>query len=181
MSSFDEAVSFVLNNEGRYSNNPRDKGSATNYGISLRFLNSLPIETIRGYGFGGVLDDQAIRDMTLETAKKIYREQFWSVQPFFKILKQEHANYIFDFAVNCGIAPAIKAVQRACWAVLRKPYSPIDDGILGDGTLAAINQCGYFLMPAMRAERGSYYRDLVQRFPEQKEFLHGWYDRCYST
>jgi len=181
MANFEEAVAFVLDNEGRYSNNPRDRGSSTNFGISLRFLNSLSIENLRKYGFGVVLDDQAVKEMSLDTAKQIYREQFWNVQPFERLLKQEHANYLFDFAVNCGVAPAIKAIQRACWAVLRKWGRPTEDGILGDETISLVNQCGFFLMPALRAERGNYYKDLVNHFPEEKEFLDGWYSRCYDS
>jgi lysozyme family protein len=83
-------------------------------------------------------------------------------------------------AVSLGISPAIKCVQRACWAVMHKWEALKDDGILGENTLKAIKICGYLIMPPMRAERANHYRNLVEKHPEQKEFLDGWYNRTYN-
>lgn len=181
MSDFETAVNFVLRNEGGFSDNPYDKGGITNHGISLRFLKNLDVDKLRAYSIFEVPTEQTIQDLTIDQAKKIYKGEFWDQSPFEKIMNQEHCNYIFDMAVNMGISPAIKCVQRACWAVMQKWEQLTDDGILGNKTLEALRISGFLIMPPMRAERGSFYRALINNNPEQKEFLRGWYDRTYNT
>lgn len=175
---FEEVMRFILKNEGFLNTNPKDRGSITKYGISLRFLKSIPLENLKNYDITHRDEDQ-IRSLTLAQAYAIYHGEFWSQAPFNKIKNLEHCKYIFDMAINLGIAPAIKCVQRACWAVMRKWEELKDDGILGDKTLIAIDLCGHLIMPALRAERGNYYRNIVKAHPEQQEFLDGWYNRTY--
>lgn len=180
MSDFESAVNYVLRHEGGLSENPYDKGGTTNFGISLRFLKNLPEENRKRYGIFEEVSEQTIRDLTLDQAKKIYRGEFWEQAPFEKIGNQDHANYIFDMAINMGVAPAIKCVQRACWAVMRK-RDLIDDGILGSKTLDAIQRCGFLVAPAMRSERAGYYRVLVAQDEQQKQFIQGWLNRAYES
>lgn len=182
MSDFETAVNYVLRHEGGLSENPKDRGGITKFGISLRFIRVIPPEQLKKYGvFDTEVNEDTIRHLTLEQAKNIYRGEFWEHAPFERIMNQEHCNYVFDMAVNMGIAPAIKCVQRACWAVMKKWQLLIDDGILGEKTLAAIQQCGFLIMPPMRAERRGYYQAIIHNNPEQKEFLKGWYDRTYAA
>ena len=81
---FEKALKFVLKWEGGYSNDPRDPGGETKYGISKR---SYPNEDIK--------------NMTLERAKEIYYQNYWLKTgcdglPFpFNII-------VFDTAVNMG-------------------------------------------------------------------------------
>lgn len=181
MADFESAVNFVLKNEGLLNENPKDKGGLTKYGISLRFLKTLSADDLKKCGIEIEVSEDTIRNLTINQAKQLYYFQFWLHAPFSQILYQEHANYLFDMAVNLGIAPAIKCIQRACWAVMKKWELLHDDGILGSNTLAAIEKCGFLLLPALRAERGNYYRNIVNRDPEQMEFLKGWYDRTYNV
>lgn len=181
MSNFTDAVNFVLDNEKGFVNNPKDEGGATNFGISLRFLKSLSSELRRAYGIYDMeITVDTIFHLTREQAIAIYQGEFWKHASFDKIRNQNLCNYIFDMAVNLGISPAIKCVQRACWAVMKKWELLPEDGILGNKTIDAIQICGFFLLPAIRAERGNFYRALVEKTPEQKEFIKGWYDRTYN-
>ena len=41
MADFKQAIAKVLKNEGGYVDNPNDLGGTTNFGISLRFLQSI--------------------------------------------------------------------------------------------------------------------------------------------
>jgi lysozyme family protein len=182
MSSFEKAMEFVLQNEMGLEENNKDPGGITNCGISLRFLKSLSEDLRKKYGiFDQEINEDTIRCLRLTQAKLIYKGEFWDCAPFEKIENQEHCNYIFDMAVNLGISPAIKCVQRACWAVMKRWENLEDDGILGNNTIQAIKMCGMFIMPPIRAERGSFYRSIVEKSPEQREFLKGWYDRTYNT
>lgn len=181
MANFDDAVMFVIGNEGKFSDNPNDRGGATNYGISLRFLSTFSADELKLFGIFEIPTIETIRNMTIEQAKKIYYQVFWCHAPFQDIKNQEYANYIFDMVVNIGIAPAIKCVQRACWAVMKRWKDLPDDGILGKNTLKAIQQCGFMVMPALRAERANHYRNIVQSDASQKVFLDGWYNRTYCN
>lgn len=180
MSDFDSAISYVLRNEQGLVNNSHDNGKITNHGISLRFLKNLPPESLKHYGIFEDVSEQTIRDLTLDQAKHIYRDEFWINAPFDKIGNQEHCNYIFDMAISMGVAPAIKCVQRACWAVMKR-RDLIDDGILGVKTLDAIKICGFLMMPPMRSERAGYYRLVVQSDNNEKEFINGWLNRAYEV
>lgn len=176
---FDQAVEYVLSREGGLSENPKDSGGTTNFGISLRFLKS--IENVKKYGvFGDILEEDDIRHLTRDQAKALYKGEFWDHAPFEKLHSQNIANYLFDAAVNMGIAPAIKCAQRSCWAILKKKNVVVDDGILGNQTIDSINHCGFYLLPVLRAERAAYYRSIVASNPDQKVFLEGWLNRAYN-
>lgn len=184
MADFECAVNFVLRNEGGLNEKiaGKDPGGLTNYGISLRFLKSVEKENLKKYGiFDEEINEDTIRHLTVDQAKKIYRGEFWQHAPFDKIINQEHGNYIFDMVVNMGINPAIKCVQHAIWAVLKKWEMLEDDGIFGDKTITLLNQCGFLIMPALRAERACYYRALASQSEFNKELLHGRYNRTYRT
>lgn len=179
MSNFDIAIQYVLKNEGdTLSNNPADPGGLSKFGISLRLLKACG--DIYNFDGSGVRED-TIRDLTIDQAKLIYYNEFWEHAPFEDIGNQIHCNYIFDMAINLGIAPAIKCVQRAIWAVMKQPTFINDDGILGPQTIAAIKMCGFLLMPALRAERAAYYRNIVSHNSNQEDFIKGWINRTYKT
>lgn len=180
MSEFEPAVEFVLSNEKGLVDNFHDRGGITNHGISLRFLKSLSVETLKKYGIFEEVSAQTIRDLTIDQAKKIYHDEFWVNAPFARIGNQEHANFIFDMAINMGVSPAIKCVQRACWSVMKK-RDLIDDGILGEKTLAAIQLCGFLIMPPIRSERAGHYRLIAQNDSEQNNNLQGWLNRAYEA
>lgn len=180
MANFEPAVALVLENEGGYEIDSNDPGGATNLGISLRFLKSISPLVVREAGLNPDNLEEDIQSLTPGQAKVIYQFCFWDEAPFNQIERQAVASYLFDFAVNAGIAPAVKCVQRATWAVMGKWGLLADDGVFGDKTLAAIRQSGMFLLPALKAERAAYYRAIVVNRPEDKEFLEGWLTRCYK-
>ncbi len=179
MSSFDAAFEYVVRNEKGLVNNPNDTGKITNFGISLRFLKNVLPENLRSYGIFDEVSDLTIVNLTLEQAKKIYQGEFWDHAPFERIGNQDHANYVFDMAISMGIAPAIKCLQRACWAVIKR-QEVVDDGILGEKTLNCLHRCGILIMPAMRSERAGYYRLTVDHNQDDKVFIQGWMNRAYE-
>src|ERR1700727_2949738 len=159
MAEFEDAVKFILSNEGGFVDNPHDGGGATNFGISLRFLQALPVESLRKYGFFGdlILDD--VRELTQERASAIYRGEFWDTARFGEIHNQDRANYIFDCCVNHGLATGIKMVQRSTWPATVYDKRLPDDGMMGDDTIYQINHCVFLLMTLM-ATRAEFFRGL---------------------
>jgi lysozyme family protein len=109
---FDGAFERLIGHEGGYVNDPRDAGGETKFGISKRSYPRLDIKTL-----------------TLDDAKAIYKRDFWGPAGC-DAVPQAIKFDLFDMAVNSGIKPAIKALQKACGADV--------DGILGPRTLAAL-------------------------------------------
>lgn len=111
MSSFDDVVDYILAREDGLTQDQSDPGGITNFGISLRFLREVPEDRLRRYGIFDLVNENTVRDLTVDQAKLIYKGEFWDDAPFFKIESQRLCNYCFDMAVNCGVSQAIKLLQ----------------------------------------------------------------------
>jgi lysozyme family protein len=115
-SAFDACFEILIGHEGGYSNDSRDPGGETRYGICKRVFPALDIKTL-----------------TLDAARDIYRERYW--QPICgDKLPAGLALLLFDAAVNCGVDTAIIWLQRACKVSV--------DGQLGPKTIAAASLVG---------------------------------------
>lgn len=112
--NFDTAFSLLISPtyEGGYSNDPKDPGGETKYGISKRSYPHLDI-----------------KNLTREQVKPIYRADFWgpagcdAVPPALKYP-------LFDFAVNSHPKQAVRVLQRR--------LGVFADGIIGPITLQEI-------------------------------------------
>lgn len=113
--NFEQAFEKLVGHEGGYVNNPRDPGGETKYGVSKR---SYPGEDIKG--------------MTLERAREIYRRDYWGPAGCDAVPDGIKFD-LFDMAVNSGIKPAVRTLQRA--AGIKEAEV---DGVLGPRTLAAV-------------------------------------------
>lgn len=116
--SFKTAIERILSHEGGYVNHPKDPGGETNWGITKR--------TAVANGYHG-----AMRQMTREQAKEIYRKQFWLKNGCDKLPFAVAYQY-FDACVNHGRGNAVRFLQRAVGVA--------DDGLLGPITLAAVKK-----------------------------------------
>ncbi|KVP11956.1 hypothetical protein WJ85_17135 [Burkholderia ubonensis] len=114
MSSFDEAFDALIGNEGGYSNNPKDPGGETMWGITARVA--------RAAGYTG-----AMRDLPRETAKAIAKRFYWDPLQL-DLFDPRVAFQILDANYNGG-HPVIW-MQGAAGAKV--------DGILGPGTIGAV-------------------------------------------
>jgi lysozyme family protein len=180
VATFEDAVEYVLEREQGFVNSPSDSGGATNFGISLRFLRSLSEESQRKYGIFEPINEQTIKDLSLEQARCIYKSEFWDHSRFADVRCQLVCNYLFDMAVNCGIAQSIKILQRSLWALSYSRKFMADDGILGDHTLDRLNIIiPDMILPVLVASRAAYYRLLAEKRPKDKENLDGWLNRAY--
>ena len=139
MSTFDQAFAIVIGEEGGYVNDPNDPGGETKYGISKHAYPSLNI-----------------KDLTLETAKAIYKADYWDkVQG--DMLPGCVAAMVFDSAVNNGVSRAVRLLQMAVGATA--------DGQLGPGTMGAVKtflnaRPASALMVEFQARRMVYMADL---------------------
>ncbi len=188
--NFEKALKEVLKYEGGFVNLPQDPGGATNFGISLRLLQSIDYSTLRKCGFNVLnspADISAIKNMTEDQAKNIYKILFWDSSKCPQIKSDLLRVYIFDMIVNMGSSNATKCIQRALWCYnLNSLFQGssrvniIDDGIFGEKTINAINAIDSQLLFALKAERASYYKILALKNPDQRIFLEGWLNRTYG-
>lgn len=183
MSTFNWAVECVLHHEGGWVDNPNDPGGATNFGISLRYLQArgdvdgdgLPDGDLDG---DGDVDVDDIRLATREDAIELYRTGFWLPNGCQMIRSELCAVKIFDMAVNMGSKQAWKLVQRSCnklGSVLKV------DGIVGSNTLTAVNlyqRTDYELLAVIRDRQANFYETLIERKPTLGVFRLGWRRRA---
>lgn len=113
--SFDKAFNSIIGVEGGYVNDPADPGGETIYGITRRdhpqaWANGRP---------------------SIEQAKAIYKANYWDAVKADQ-LPWPLALFMFDAAVNQGVGTAIKTLQ--------KTLGTVQDGILGNNTLAAVKK-----------------------------------------
>jgi lysozyme family protein len=113
--NFELAFERLLEHEGGYSNHPNDPGGETMFGITLRVA--------RRNGYAG-----AMRDLSIELADKIAREEYWNTVRADELPDAVRFD-VFDTAYNSGPNRSIKLLQKACRVK--------DDGILGPITLTA--------------------------------------------
>jgi lysozyme family protein len=91
--AFDKAFDRLMGHEGGYTDNPKDPGGETNWGISKRSYPNVDI-----------------KNLTRDQAAALYLRDFW--QP----LGDAHPAVkfqTFDFAVNSGMQTAIRKLQAA--------------------------------------------------------------------
>jgi lysozyme family protein len=146
---FMRAVEIVLEHEGKLVNDPQDPGGITDYGISLRYLQSLClIRDEHGYMLGdldhdGDIDADDVRKMTKEEAIEIYHTQWWDRYGYGRINDDPLAFKVFDLAVNMGPGRANRMLQQAVRKACVHPSacSMVVDGLLGPKTIDCVNHC----------------------------------------
>lgn len=116
--TFDEAFERLIGHEGGYSNNPKDPGGETMWGITKRVAEA--------NGYHG-----SMASLTLAAAKEIARREYWTpckAESFAGAIGFQ----LFDIAYNSGVSTSAKLLQRAVGVK--------DDGIIGPATIAATNK-----------------------------------------
>lgn len=191
--NFDTALPTILKHEGGFVDNIHDPGGATNYGISLRYLQARG--DLDGDGFldgdidrDGDVDADDIVAMDADDAAIFYKTGFWYPGKYGLIDDQVLATKAFDLGVNMGIKQGAKCIQRALLAV---GANLKDDGAIGPVTIEAINGEGALvILAATRSEAAGFYRALILRnsalrkrmidVPDFSVFKKGWLRRAYS-
>ena len=162
---FQRALEFVLKVEGGYTNDPVDRGGATNKGILQRVYDI--------YRKAEGLRPADVRHILNIEVEEIYRDAYW-LEGDCDRLPWPVSLVHFDACVNTGVTQAAKFLQRS---VCAEP-----DGRIGPKTLEALRSLLTREAPLAVAERlllrrEPFYRRLVQVDPSQKRFLQGWLNR----
>lgn len=182
MADFNKSIDTILAHEGGLSSDAR--GGATNYGISLRFLQvytKLDKAEFKRFDIDNDDDIDAvdIKNLKTDDAKYLYSTAFWKKYNCGFIKDQTLATKFFDLCVNMGGMQAGKCLQRAVRAVTGLTLK--EDGIIGLKTLEAVNNANpKELLAALKSEAAGFYRVLIKIDPSLNQYLNGWLNRSYS-
>ena len=106
--------------------------------------------------------------------RKFYKEAYWDRMRLDEVTSQLKANEIFIFGVNVDVKPAVRVAQQLVGVV--------NDGIVGEQTLAAINRFdeAKFGKEFDRAEL-RYYNGLIEKNPKYRIYANGWRNRAEAV
>lgn len=174
---FDRSIPVILIHEGGFSNDKHDTGKATNFGISLRFLEGLKDTDGDGFLDGdinkdGIVNELDAKNLTKDIAIKLYEQYFWNGY-YDKIAEPLLSLHLFDMSVNASPKTSTKLIQRL--------VKVTDDGVFGKDTLLAINKNTKYLVDMYMDSRNNYYKDIVKKNSNYTRFLKGWLNRVKDT
>lgn len=170
MVRFETSVAWVFDAEGFYSDDPSDRGGATKFGISLRFLKQLP-GSQGDLNRDGVVDAADVRFVTVDKAREIYLTEFWEPCRCGALPPPLDA-VVFCAAVNHG--------ERVAKWLLQTALGVKPDGLIGRLTLLAAQSAKPDdLIPDLLARRTMFYADIVASDTSQAKFERGWYRRLF--
>ena len=164
LSNYDDSFELLVKSEGGYVNNPLDPGGETNLGVTKKAWADYLCRPIAA---------GEMKALTKEMVKPFYKTEYWDkVQGD---LLPKGVDYLaFDFAVNAGVVQCSKFIQRACGAT--------DDGHIGPGTMGKLaTMRPWDVIDSVCELKRRFYKDIVERKPEQKVFLAGWLHRVDQT
>lgn len=101
-SNYNDCLSRLLKDEGGYTNDPRDPGGATNFGITIADYRKY----INKYGTA-----EDVKNMTVGDAKRIYKPKYWDVMGCDELTSGVDYT-VFDYGVNSGVGRARKVLGK---------------------------------------------------------------------
>ena len=171
------SIAKVMGIEGGYVDQPLDSGGKTNFGVTET--------TARRWGFTG-----SMKNFSAENAFLLYTDMFWDEVGADHLENEslpKAAGEIFEIAVNCGTARAVRFLQCALNAfnLNEQIYADLtEDGVFGSASKRAISalkrkrgpiKTDHLLTSAMNAQQGAFYLDLVKRREKDEAFVTGWF------
>lgn len=170
MADFKKYFPTLVKWEGAaFTNTPGDAGGPTKYGVILTEWKA------KGWDKDGDkdIDVNDLKLITADDAAGIAKAHYWDKLKADNINNQSIAEFLVDFAYNCGVSTAAKKIQGVLGITA--------DGVIGPGSLKSINEANQEqLFNNLKAKRESYYRAIVANKPSQSKFLKGWLNRNNS-
>ena len=169
----DKAINSIIEIEGGYTNDKKDSGGATKYGITE--------EVARRYGY---ISDMKLLPKSL--AFEIYSKRYWDSMMLDEVekLSKEIASEMIDIGINQGVGRASEFLQRSLNVLNNngKMYSDlIVDGDIGAKTIMAlksymdIREDGEVIAKMLNALQGAFYITLAERRSKDERFIYGWF------
>ena len=171
--TIDQMIADVIQREGKYTNDPDDKGGPTKYGITLATL-----ATYRGRPMTAA----DVANLSTYEAALIYRANFYH-SPRIDSLPAELQPVVFDVGVNSGPPRAVMLLQKALHMLTGNFIAA--DGEIGPqvcGTAQnAITKYGIAaVVNGVVEQRLQWYDTCVAENPADEKYLDGWKTRANS-
>jgi lysozyme family protein len=174
----------LLKIEGPFVNDKFDRGGATKYGISLRFLAIQGLLDLDKDGYAdfdlnrdGRVDAMDVALLEPANCEALFLRIFYIETGFWSLPRPFDAA-LFDFGVNAGTVAAVKALQRAVNAFIAPPLKA--DGVLGRNTRGGLQSAlkAGPVLSRYRDQAADHYRKIVANDASQKRFINGWLRRA---
>ncbi len=165
--SFDDALQFVLQQEGGFVNNPNDPGGATNRGITQATYDRYrSAQGVAPLAVSGIADGEV---------SDIYQTQYWTASRCMDIeqLDAGLALVVFDTAVNSGVGEASRILQRLLGVTADGQIGPQTLEALAGRDLKALTED--YLWARLALDAG-----IVRQRPQSRQFLLGWVSRVLA-
>ena len=168
MAQFCKAFDKTFANEGglKLTNIKGDKGGLTFAGISRVYWPKWD---------GWELIDKGDKGSPelVGRVRQFYRAHFWTPIKGDDIKSDEIAGTVYDFAVNGGVAPAVKLAQLTCGCA--------PDGVMGPATLARLNlMTDKEFSDIYALQKMRHYAHICNDNHDQSKFLLGWVNRTLT-
>jgi lysozyme family protein len=165
MAKLDPLARFILSYEGGFVNDPKDRGGATNKGVT--------IATWRAQGYDkngdGRIDVKDLKLITDADAINIMRKNYWNRWKADQINSQAIANTLVDWVWGSG---------KYAIVIPQQMLGVTADGIVGPKTIEALNQTyAPAFFKQLQARRLQFIDNIIRKNPSQKRFEAGWYRR----
>lgn len=128
MANFDKEFDELILVEGGYVNDKDDAGGETYLGISRKnnpkWIGWEVIDDIKKkYGTKGITSRLKKDKALTNSAKFLYKQNYWDIFELDDIPSQKIAHEMFDTAVNCGPKTAINIAQQICTMTVTGKWS----------------------------------------------------------
>lgn len=127
MAKFNEEFEKLIFVEGGYVNDPDDAGGETYLGISRKnnpnWVGWEVIDKEKKKGLKNITSRLKQDEALTNSAKLLYKMNYWDVLELDDIPSQEIAHQLFDTCVNCGKTTAIRIAQHVLMMTVTGKWS----------------------------------------------------------
>jgi len=127
MANFDKEFDKLILAEGGYVDDPDDAGGETYLGISRknnpRWTGWKIIDEEKKKGLNNITARLKKDKALTNSAKLLYKQNYWDVLELDDIPSQDVAHQLFDTCVNCGKITAIRIAQQILMMTITGKWS----------------------------------------------------------
>lgn len=164
MAKIEKLAPIISKWEGKFVNDPVDKGGATNMGITIGTWKSVGYDKNKD----GKIDEKDIKLLDKKDFEAVLLK-YWNKWKGDEIKNQSVANILVDWYWGSGK-----------WGIVipQRLLGVADDGIVGRLTIGRLNEMNQeqFFNKIVEA-RKKFLNDIVKNNPSQKRFIKGWLNR----